>query len=201
MLRTSLGNFAAAVALVLSVGAAHAALFNGSYTVTANTNDAVGLGVTTLNDFGAATANPAINTFTGLNVSIGGSHFDLLFDLFATDESPPYSGAALTPRPITVQFNFTSPAGGASGTITGTTVGSASTTDLDALVLWTGPLELIFNDRTVLDIALGNTTFSDSFNGTVPVEFDARIPEPGTLALLGVGLLGGVLVRRKRLAA
>src|SRR5262245_54238936 len=110
-------------ALVLMSGPAGAILYNGSYTVTANSNPAVGLAVQTLNDFGSP-VTPTTNSFTALNVPATGSHFLDLFSIFAL-ESPPYAGNDLVPQTITVMFNFTSPSI-VSGIISGTTVGTVN---------------------------------------------------------------------------
>ena len=177
-------------ALILITGPARATLYNGSYTVIANGNPSVGLAVQTINDFGSF-VNPTTNSFTGLNVTNGVAHFTDLFELFAL-ESPPYTGNDLVPQSITVTFNFTSPSI-VNGMISGTTVGVLND---DAFLHWAGPINLIFPTGK-LTISLSDTPFGDSFNGVVIAQF---IPEPGTLALLGIGLVG-VLSLRSRKAA
>jgi hypothetical protein len=146
----------------------------------------------TINDFGSV-VNATTNSFTGLNVPEGGVHFTDLFELFAL-ESPPYTGNDLVPQPISVTFNFTSPSV-VGGVITGTTVGIVND---DALLHWNAPLSLFFPSGNHLTIALSDANFSDSFNGVVTAQF--RAPEPGTLALLGIGLVGA-FCRRKRAGA
>ena len=71
-------------ALLLVTSTARATLYNGSYTVTANSNPAIGLAVMTINDFGSV-VNATTNSFTGLNVPATGLHFTDLFELFALD--------------------------------------------------------------------------------------------------------------------
>jgi hypothetical protein len=181
----------AAVALVTT--SAQALLFNGSYTVTSNSNAATGLAVGTINDFGSV-VNSTTNSFTGLNVTVGGPiHFQDLFDIFAL-ESPPYTGNDLTPRPITVGFTFSSPSA-VSGVISGTTVGTVSGT---GLVHFTGPIDLAFTGQTILEISLTDAEFGDSFNGIVTAQFRSFVPEPGTLALLAIGLAGALVGRSRK---
>ena len=190
MLRTILSAAGYAAALMLHVAAAHATLFNGSYTVSANSNPAIGLAVETINDFGTF-VNPTTNSFTGLNVPAGTAHFTDLFEIFAI-ESSPFSGNDLVPQPITVTFNFTSPSV-LSGMISGTTFGILND---DAFLHWASPIDLFFPTGK-LTISLSDADFSDFFNGIVTARF-AAVPEPGTLALLGIGAAALGLRRRKQ---
>jgi hypothetical protein len=190
MLRTAMFRTIGIAALALVTSSAFATLYNGSYTVSANGNPAVGLAVMTINDFGSF-VTPTTNSFIGLNVPATGLHFTDLFELFAL-ESSPFTGNDLVPQPINVTFNFTSPSA-ASGAITGTTVGILND---DALLHWNGPINLVIAGGN-LRITLLDTTFSDFFNGVVTAQFAQFVPEPGTLALLGIGLLGA-FGRRKR---
>jgi hypothetical protein len=196
MLRNILGGMAA---LVLSVNA-NAIFFNGSYTVTANTDSSTGLAVLVFNSFGNG-ANPT-STFTSLSVLPGASQF--LSPLFEMDaaESSPYMVDDLIPKAISVMFNFTSPSV-VSGTITGTTVGQLNNllddTDDTGFVHWNGPLSLVVGDHQALRITLTDAEFGD-FPGFVAAQLDLFVPEPGVLALLGIGLLGIALGRKRTTA-
>lgn len=177
------------VTLGIFAGPASAILYNGSYTVTSNSNPATGLAVSTINDFGSF-VNPTTNSFTGLNVV--SSHFVDLFQIFAL-ESPPYSGNDLVPQPISVTFNFTSPSV-ASGIISGTTVGLLND---EGLLHWNAPLTLFFPTGR-LTISLSDASFADFFNGIVVAQF---VPEPDSLVLLFAGLIGVVACRRRKAVA
>src|SRR5438105_2628949 len=115
-MRRSICIAVAALAAAFTVASAHATLFNGSYTVIANANISTGLAVGTINDFGAP-VTATTNSFTGLNVSLGGIHFFDLFELFSLED--PITSGDTTPEPISVTFNFTSPSV-LSGIISGT---------------------------------------------------------------------------------
>jgi len=191
MIRSTLATIAAA-AFLISAGPAHAILLNGNYTVTANSNSATGLAVQTLNDLGSP-VNATTNSFTALNVPAPGTRLVDLFQIFALDPSP-FSGNDFVAQVITVLFNITGPFSG-----TATITGNTRATDPDtALLHWNGPATIFFPDNTPLKITLLDAEFSDAFNGTVLAQL--AIPEPGTLALLGLGLLGAG-IRRKRVAA
>jgi hypothetical protein len=127
--------------------------------------------------------------------------------------------------PMTISFSFTSPSGSATATISATFVAQYAPPQLncapgtpsgptDCLEFGTSPISATFTDGEVLDVFLNNAqNFLDesppynlwtltptiAFLLVEPTVTDA--PEPGTLAILGVGLLGLVAARRARPAA
>lgn len=187
MRRASFAVLAAASCLALLCGNARATFYNGTYTVTANTNPATGLAVGTLNDFGAVVSSTT-NSFTGLNVGAT-PHFVDLFELFSLED--PITGSDVAPRPITVGFTFTSPSA-ASGVISGATTGIVNIQE--GHVTWSGPASFLFGNQ-LLNVSLSDADFGPDFNGVVTARFS--IPEPGTLALLGAAMIGFVVWGRR----
>jgi hypothetical protein len=188
MRRATVAALLSAGSLLFAVGMAHATLFNGSYTVTANSNPATGLAVGTLNDFGSS-VTAATNSFTGLNVG-STPHFVDLFELFSLED--PVTAGDTAAQAISVAFNFTSPFP-ASGVISGFTTGVVNLDE--GTLTWNGPLHLTFGNL-LLNIALSNAEFGSDFNGVVTATFS--VPEPSTLALIAIGCIGvGSFVRRR----
>jgi hypothetical protein len=191
MRRAMVAALLSASSMFFAVGMAHATLFNGSYIVTANSNPATGLAVGTLNDFGSS-VTAATNSFIGLNVGPA-PHFVDLFELFSLED--PITASDTAPQAISVAFNFTSPFPG-SGVINGFTSGVVN---LDEGVLtWNGPLHVTLGNL-LLNIALSNAEFGSDFNGVVTATFS--VPEPGTLALIAIGLIGAGSFPRRRTRA
>ncbi|WP_428487862.1 PEP-CTERM sorting domain-containing protein [Rhodopila sp.] len=106
-------------------------------------------------------------------------------------------------------FNFTAPVNESNtvkGTVTEITANLFGHFSSSGSLVWTSDaLYVPFSDGSVLDIGLGSSLFAN-LNGTSDAQVVSAnytltkepIPEPATVALLGGGLLGLSMIRRRR---
>jgi hypothetical protein len=186
---------------------ASATVFQGTFGVTANTDDGLII-------------NSAPNVQSGFG-SGNSIHFDLtnvhdtvtfkLFDIWTPETAENFDD--LVPQPITVNFDFVLPPPAFGGSADGSTVSGLFG---GGIVDWDNPSFIHFGELGdgVLKVTLEDEFFNPGlfgYNGgqalgaNVKVTFELKhqateVPEPGTLAVLGLGLVGLAAVRRRKAA-
>jgi hypothetical protein len=140
--------------------------------------------------------------------SSGSATFDLsaadpveqvqLFTLGTTEVSTDWDDL-LIPRPISVNFVFSSPATG------GTTAGVTGSFGL-GYVIWDNPLLLPFDTTGLLSISLSNALFGVPGSAPITATFQllsagsgyVGVPEPSSILMMGAGLVALCVGRRRR---
>lgn len=200
----AISTLCAGLALLLFAAAGQATMIQAGYTIDGNFTDP-GLVI--------HTADVAPNEFS-VNLDPGHSVYGPLFRIWTEEGS--INKDDKVSKDISVTFNFTLPQI-FDGSVTGTTVGGqicfilcgASHGELS----WDGPADIHFGPKGDghLKIWLTDATFNWGPVDTIPGEFfgatvfgkmqlyaDATaVPEPGVLALFGIGLLGLAATARK----
>lgn len=196
-----------ATALTALPNDADATVFEGSFTITANSSEP-GLVIKTHALGGGLFSTPDIL-----------ENKSYAFDLFEiwTDE-PNVNGNNQTAKPISVEFTVTSPPPPSIGIVNGDTVGIRFSLFYQAgLLTWDGPVTLNYpgGGDGKLRISLSDVTFNEGglfglnkgygYGTTVKATFynkedptPAPEPEPASLAVLGMGLAGLGLLRRRK---
>ena len=161
------------------------------------------------------TSNSQSNDYS-FSLNVGESTTFDLFDIW-TNEGAVNEEDDVEPKPISVAMNFSAPPPSFGSTVEGDTNGYRLFGGWIQYgrVFWDGPVRIAFGSEEdgVLEVVLSNEIFNpgiggswggECLGGTVEATFTyqtaatAPVPEPSTILLMGVGLLGLVAVGRRK---
>ena len=137
------------------------------------------------------------------SLDVGGSVTFNLFRVYTEENSVDWNEGDRTHYPISVSFNFSTPGDVVTQSVTGESYG-VFLFDIGR-VEWDGPAFFSFGTDGLFKIALSDVHFGTPGGANVAATLSflhdsnpRQVPEPSTLMLLGAGLVGLALLRRRQ---